>query len=319
VEVVFEVASRGGRMLDRHRARGERLSIGRAFDNTLILSDETVSPHHARLELDENGGVVLIDLDSLNGIRTERHERIDGSTRLSSGKEYSFGRARVRIYDTAHPVADTVRIGGLDWLINRLGGARLLAFVLSVVVVVAVTEQWLNTYSVVHWQELGIGVFGVLAAGAVIAMFWAIVGRIAKHEGRFRTQLALVMLYLLAQSVIVYGYELLLFNSLNVVISTTVSLLLSFALLTGVLWLSLHIATNQASALRWKIAASISAILLCISIYPEVLKQTEFAESPDYVKEIKPPIMRVAQGVNAGRFLENSAALFGATKHDDES
>jgi hypothetical protein len=319
MEVVFEVVSRAGRTIERHTAHAECLSIGRAFDNALILSDETVSPHHARLELDSNSTVVLLDLDSLNGVRTERHERIDGSTPLRSGEEYSFGRARVRIYETAHPVADTVRIGGLDWLINRLGSARLLAFILSIVAVVAIAEQWLNTYSVIHWQELTIGVFGVMAVGGVVAGFWAIVGRIAKHEGRFRTQLALVMLYLLLQSVIVYGYELLLFNSLNEGISTAVSLLLSFALLTSVLWLSLHIATHQASAQRWKIAASISGILLCISIYPEVLEQTEFSESPDYIKEIKPPAVRVAPGSEIDRFLESSAALFDATDHDDDS
>ena len=86
MEVVFEIVSRAGRTLERHKATGPRLSIGRAFDNELILSDETVSPHHAVLERDPDGNSVLVDLDSLNGIRNERHElwfRIVGERRES--------------------------------------------------------------------------------------------------------------------------------------------------------------------------------------------------------------------------------------------
>ena len=317
MEIVFEIVSRTGRTLERHKASGSRLSIGRAFDNELILSDETVSPHHAALEVDAHGDTVLVDLGSLNGVRNERHERINGATRLRSGEQYSFGRARVRMSNRDHPMADTVRIGGMDGLINRLGSAPILAVVLSLVVTVAITEQWLNTYTEVRWQEMGIGLFGVLAVGALIATFWAIVGRIVKHEGRFRTQLGLVMTYLLLQSAIVAGYEWLVFNTLNVAFSAGLGLLASFVLLTGVLWISLHIATNQPSTQRWKIAVSIASILLCISLYPAWLEQTAFSESPNYIKKVKPPAARFARGTSVEQFLDNAGGVFTATAHDD--
>lgn len=319
MEVIFEIVNRAGRTLERHKASGARLSIGRAFDNELILADETVSPHHAALETDERGEPVLIDLDSLNGIRSQRHDRIDGAASLRSGDIYSFGRARVRIYAAAHPVAATVRVGGMDWLINRLGSAAALSVILGLVASVAITEQWLNTYTQTRWQEMGIGLIGVMAAGLLIATFWAIVGRIAKHEGRFQTQLALVMLYLLLEGAIVTGYEWLLFNTLSVGVSTTVGLLASFLLLSGVLWVCLHIATNQPSAQRWKFAVSIAGILLCLSMYPKLLKQTGFSGSPDYINEVKPPAARIAGGDPVERFLEHAAALFAETAHDDDA
>jgi hypothetical protein len=317
MEIIFEVVNRAGRTLERHRAEGDQLSIGRAFDNALILSDETVSPHHALLETNADGVVMLRNLNSLNGVRTDRHERIDEPTELRSGGEYSFGRARVRIYSAAHAVSKTVRIGGLDWLVNSLGNRPVLAIVVSLVAGVAFTEQWLNTYSVIRWQQMGIGVFGVMTVGVVIAMLWAIVGRIVKHEGRFKTQLALVLLYILAQSVIYFGYELLLFNTLNTTISTAFSLLLSFLLLSSLFWLCLHIATNQDSAQRWKFAAAISSVFLCLSIYPEILKQVEFSISPQYIKAVKPPALRFTDGNTLEGFLVKSSALFGQTNHDD--
>jgi hypothetical protein len=317
MEIVFEIVSRTGRTLERHHARSTRLSIGRAFDNDLILSDETVSPHHAALETTQEGVVVVKDLDSLNGVRTKRHERVVDPTPLRSGDEYSFGRARVRIYSTAHTVAETVRVGGLDWLVNNLGNGPILRLIVSLAAIVAVVEQWLNTYSVIHWQQMGIGVVGVMTVGVVVAMFWAIVGRVVKHEGRFKTQLALVLLYLLLQSAIYLGYELLLFNTLNTTLSAGISLFLSFLLLSTLFWLSLHIATNQNSAQRWKFAMTISGIFLSLSIYPEFLKQIEFSKSPDYIKEVKTPGARLNRGITLESFLEASSASFDQTDHDD--
>ncbi len=318
MEVVFEVVSRAGRILERYRASGPRLSIGRAFDNDLILADETVSPHHAAIETGEDGVVMLLDLNSLNGVRTERHEPIDGPIPLRSGEDYSFGRARVRIYGAAHPVANTVRIGGMDWLINRLGGGPALFAILSLVAAVAITEQWLNTFTEIRYQEIAIGLFGVMTLGVVIAAFWAIVGRIVKHEGRFQTQLGLVMLYLLLQSAVVYSHELLLFNSLNTAISTAFSLIVSFVLSSGVLWISLHIATNLTVRQRWGCATKISGVFLCMAIYPAILKQMEFSGSPDYINEVMPPSVRVFNGVSVEHFVEESTALFAATDHDDQ-
>ncbi len=157
-----------------------------------------------------------------------------------------------------------------------------------------------------------------MAVGVVVAMFWAIVGRVVKHEGRFKTQLALVLLYLLLQSAIYLGYEILLFNTLNTTLSAAFSLFLSFLLLSTLFWLSLHVATNQNSAQRWKYAMTISGIFLSLSIYPEFLKQIEFSKSPDYIKEVKTPGARLNRGITLESFLEASSASFDQTNHDDD-
>jgi hypothetical protein len=125
------------------------------------------------------------------------------------------------------------------------------------------------------------------------------------------------MIYLLLQSVIVYAYEFLLFNSLNAALSTTVSLLVSFVLLCGIFSINLHIATNLTNGQRWKFAVVIASVLLFVSIFPEVIEQTEFSESPDYVIELLPPATRVTRGNTLDGFLEESLRLFDATDLDD--
>ena len=45
------------------------LAIGRALDNDLVLHDPHVAAHPARLDLDEQGRLVLCALASRNGVR----------------------------------------------------------------------------------------------------------------------------------------------------------------------------------------------------------------------------------------------------------
>jgi hypothetical protein len=45
------------------------ISLGRAEDNDIVLADETVSAHHARVYYDQKArDICILDLDSLNGL-----------------------------------------------------------------------------------------------------------------------------------------------------------------------------------------------------------------------------------------------------------
>jgi len=57
--------------------------------------------------------------------------------------------------------------------------------------------------------------------------------------------------------------------------------------------------------------------MLSISIYPEILQQTEFADSPEYIKEVKSPTLRFTDGATVDQFLERSSKLYKETNHND--
>jgi len=65
------------------------LTIGRAHTNDLILSDEKVSSHHARLDI-APGGVILTDLGSKNGTYASG-ESIVGSRLLTTDVDVALG------------------------------------------------------------------------------------------------------------------------------------------------------------------------------------------------------------------------------------
>lgn len=66
------------------------LHIGRSSKNDIVISDPTVSSHHAQLLVDENGIITLIDLDSTNGTFVNG-KRVSGQRMLSKHDRVRLG------------------------------------------------------------------------------------------------------------------------------------------------------------------------------------------------------------------------------------
>lgn len=86
---VLQIRSHGDREGDIVALGGEEVTVGRSPHNDLFLDDVTVSRHHARVLIDEDG-YFIEDLNSLNGTyvnrkRIERHQLFDGDE-LQIGK-----------------------------------------------------------------------------------------------------------------------------------------------------------------------------------------------------------------------------------------
>lgn len=74
---------------------GDWITIGRRSDNTLVLSDEYVSGHHAKIFL-KNNSCIIEDLNSTNGTFVN-DEAIEGKTYLSSGDMVKIGNSLFKI------------------------------------------------------------------------------------------------------------------------------------------------------------------------------------------------------------------------------
>lgn len=91
---------------DGGRARSQDLDtvnlIGRANDNTIILDDETVSTHHARLSFQE-GRWWLEDLGSKNGTRVN-DILLEQPLVVTSGDLIQLGAVELRLHVGTHSV-----------------------------------------------------------------------------------------------------------------------------------------------------------------------------------------------------------------------
>ena len=90
----------------------DEITIGSSPDNTICLSEENVSPHHARVSFQE-GAWTVEDLDSATGIMF-KGERVN-KVILSSGDTFQIGDFAFRFAEADIPEArdqffDTITI-----------------------------------------------------------------------------------------------------------------------------------------------------------------------------------------------------------------
>lgn len=74
---------------------GDRISVGRAADNSIVLRSDLIAAHHFELQID-SGVVYVINLDSIHGTRISGVTLLDGQPhRLSDGAEITIGGLRI--------------------------------------------------------------------------------------------------------------------------------------------------------------------------------------------------------------------------------
>jgi hypothetical protein len=310
MELIFKIYEQPGRSPVIRKLEGNRITIGRAYDNDLILTDPAISPHHAVIEMDENGEMVLHDLNSLNGIHFEHIGKINGKLGLKSGTEYLIGKTRVRVYTPDYPVPDAMTIGESRRLASLLVNPLVLVTAILVVSFIYALEQWLNMFAEFKWQEIVNIELVIFGSTLLMAIFWAIIGRIFRHETNFRKQATVVLIFIAAQFVLSKFFEFLLFNTLDYGISLAVMLFIEFLLIATLLWFNLLLATNQSPLQRARTAIAVSIVIIALSMYSEMSFDSEFSNTPQYVKLLNPPPFRISGSVTEDEFLSSATVVF---------
>ncbi len=202
MELVIEVINRGSRQHERQPVHGESISIGRAFDNDILLKDPHICAHHARIETGDSGELIIRDLDSVNGITDLKHQKIKGSTSFQSGDGFILGKTHIRIYKNDHAVAPAVRLTSFEKALNVLGKPALSAGLAFCVFAISLFTIYMNTAHDIKWPERTLVVIFIELLVIMWAFIWSIIARIKKQDMRFFTQVSVVMLFALAMSML---------------------------------------------------------------------------------------------------------------------
>ncbi len=100
---MYAIEYQGERMTQPHLLRPVNL-IGRAVDNNIVLADEMVSAHHARITF-HGGQWLLEDLGSRNGTYVNDH-RLEGPLAITQEDRIQIGAAILELSETA-PMPDS--------------------------------------------------------------------------------------------------------------------------------------------------------------------------------------------------------------------
>jgi MFS family permease len=179
---LLEAIDRDGLVRQSWRIEGWPVSIGRALDNDVVLSDPHVAPHHATLDLARgpaDAATLTVSAGAtVNGVAVGR-ERVAGGTSTSvvdSGRdlELHIGRAQLRLRLPAHALAPEqamtpVVASERRWLPTFGLALAVLAVVLA--------NTWIDTDPEALARSVGAIVLTTIAGGAIWCGLWALLSK----------------------------------------------------------------------------------------------------------------------------------------------
>ena len=313
MDIIIELISRSKRIIERHRYTGTSVSIGRAYDNDLIVADPHLSQHHAVLtDLGENGWW-LEDLNSNNGIFTRKHQRIETRVRVVSGDEIILGKTHLRIYDRYHQVPAALSMNPVEKIIQPLSRTGNAMLAILICMALFALNSYLELYLDFAVLPLFMYTMGLLLVGIGWALLWALIGRVMRHDARFLIQLVIILAYL--ASVIIFNncLDVLAFNTGSSDLAFSIGFAGHFPLFASLLWLNLYIAIGQTDRRRLLMAFGIAFSIVATALVYYFLNTREFSGQPEYVHYLKPPALQWFVPVDQETFLQDAEEIFADT------
>ncbi|MCM8813595.1 MAG: FHA domain-containing protein [Candidatus Omnitrophica bacterium] len=287
---------------------GESITVGRGYDNAVIVPDAYVSARHLCITLRETGWEVQ-DVGTENGTLF-RGVCFRGQVfTAASGEEILIGRTTVKIHLSADSVCPARRLAGgsaerdipaplcRPLVLPGLSAIAGLGMLNRAFYGVSEKLVWSKVFS----QAVGLFVNYLLAA-LIAAGFWALIGRLAVHRACFRRHYTIAVLsgVLYAGVVLALDYaEFLLDSSLTIawVVATA-------AMVACFLYWHLSLSTPLSDKRKWMLIIG----ALCVVLLSAATAYVTFSDDllkmrPYYDNSVYPPFFPFPSGKPLNLFL----------------
>ncbi len=298
-----------------HKVASFPASIGRGFDNDIIIDDAFICSRHLEINLIEDGEDWVINtLETVNGVTVNKDtylsESKTSSIPLKSGDHIHIGKTTLKIYDVNHQVEETQKLHKQHGLFTMLGkpiNSWLLFFVATAV---AASIGYLSTWD----KESSISTISTamvwIGACLIWSSSWALTGRINKHKSYFLEQIGLVSLYLIISDILYYIQLPLDFalheNLFALIIEVSSNSLLVFGLVYGCLVLS----SNHSRRRNIRDAALFTVAMVAIILMFSYIKAGKFSVKPKYSDVLEPYFSSLGKHNDIESYMANNHDMF---------
>lgn len=285
----------------RYRFGDVPITVGRAYDNDVIVDDPHVAAHHLRITRGENGNLVAEDLGSLNGLYVDRARKPSREVTLDAGHELSIGATVLRVRTAAHEVpAETPMLRGLPyWPTAILCTIGVFAF--------AALDLWLSEIkepkAIRYLTPL------LILAGAIVVWttVWSVLTRVFVGRPRFGLHFMIVAIGLLGYSVYSQLAEMGAFAVSWTALANS-SYVVAWLFLGGIVFAHLLVVNRARRPLKLIVAM----LLVAAGISMQTLKQSEYRSTygqPALLGRLEPPALRLVTPQREQAFFTDSEAL----------
>jgi FHA domain len=303
---LVDVYDQHGRLSQRLRlaGTGSQCSIGRSLDCDLVIDDAHAAGRHALLVLQEDGRLLVRDLQTRNGTLVDsRRLPAGGETQISAGA-LRIGRTLVRVRTPELQLAPE-RAFKRDFLRRHRTALAISGFLMCLAF--AVLSQWLTASGRAAPRML-LAVLVTLAVLAVWVGFWSLVSRLGNGAWQIRIHLSIATIFI---AICAWGYVLL--QALSYMLQwrglAGVFLLAGALVALATAWLHLRNATPYSGFVALSLAVLAPLILggllwlVDLQLHPRTVNRLE--GGPD----VYPSLLRLSPSADLADFLSDAETL----------
>jgi hypothetical protein len=312
--IIVEVLGWGGKSRRHYRVASDSISVGRGYDNDIVLADSYVSANHLQLVATDKGWSIE-DLNSRNGLQVIKKVG-DTEQVFESGSEIKIGRTRLRIVAEHQPVDEAKVLHRLEQETGKLSQWRIWLPLFFVTLIIEFGSIYTNTIIEWEWEKAIPLLVGLQLMIVVLSLFWAMMGRIFRHEAHFLGHYSLILIASLMFSVSGVALAVLDYNFSGLFFTRFLEYLVLILVVFFLLSANLALASNLSTRARWLSAGGFVATLGLIVLSVEMISWGEFSPLPEYSSKLEPPALLVRDGQSNEEFLVAMDHLFAAADNN---
>lgn len=306
-ELVIQQGKRHGRLSEYVKSSGDTLTLGRGYDNDVILSDHFVAPRQIRFNYEE-GKWHLKLLDHTNPVMLNNKPVSDEGAVINSGDELVIGHTHLNLLLSDHPVEPTKKLLLSNWPYHKGLRIALPLIMLVLSALISMFAGYQESTGKVRWGQL-------LSDGLIFifmlvfwAACWALVGRLLKHKPNFFAQLFYVAFIIAILNIGMLFSGFIEYATLSTASGKIIEWGFVMIMLTLLLKYNLAFATELRR--RGLISFSVVTLLLLFAFSMMVLDQREFSTRPDYSAMVKPPLAKWTTDISVDEYLQGIETQF---------
>lgn len=301
----------------RHVFDQAKVTLGRSYQNDVILDDPFISPKHLIVVI-ENGQFKLKDLASKNGTQVNNEAPVhDKVFSADSGAIITLGKTRIKLMTPDHPVAPARpldNLAGIREFIDRPWVPLLFSLgVIGFGVLVTFSSQPSPKFWDTELYTMIIGFSaGILSYAGILSLYtfyrykrsYFIRNIVVSCTGLFISQV-----YEELQPFIYFWI-------LNDGLVGILDLILNFAILYSILWAGVRLTKDAMSHREVANLAWIPLVLILIGAVGKNLGDLDFSNQPSFHSYLAPGMKPIQEPLSVPEFLESGAEIFDTLKEE---
>jgi hypothetical protein len=278
---------------------GDSFTVGRGYNNDLLLDDPYVKAEHVHIKANENGDWRIVDADN------PYQEAV-----VKSGEALVVGKTRLKIFDATYAVPAAKNVNDFESSLISSGRLSVCVGLMLLAVVLQAAEAYVSSASEVRWTIVFTEALVAAASFMFIAGFWALLSRLLRHEERFLPLLTV----LLKASVLMWLFDLVIsllgFNLNDPKLIFIIGSLLAGVITAYYFYACLVLVTSLRRRVQ-SIASLVMGVMVTLLVSADlVIGVDKFSAGVNYSGSMYPPVVIVANGISVEDFISATADVF---------